>query len=152
MTPPLADVAKGTITDVNGKIWYSSLQVASNFIATGACILNGSTVATDKWILAIYDSTGTLLTSTALAGTTTANASKYQCIAFNAPIGVTGPAQYFIALQGNGTTDTFQAYAANGAPSSYPTGSQTGTFGTLAAITSIPTTFTAAVGPVMTLY
>ncbi len=74
---------------------------------TGACVLNGATVGTDKWIFALYDSSGALLANTAIAGVTTATASKYQCIAFTATVQVAGPMSYYIAVQGNGTTDTF---------------------------------------------
>lgn len=150
-TPSLFGVATASITDVIGKIWYDSIEVDFNTFMTGACVLNAATVGTDKWILAIYDSTGTLIGNTALAGTTTAGASQYQCIAFTSPVALMGPGQYFLAVQGNGTTDKFQAYATGAAHSSFPTGSQTGTFGTLAAIT-VTTTFTASVGPLMTLY
>lgn len=153
-TPPLAgQVSAGTITDVAGKLWFSAMEVDFNTIATGACILNGSTVGTDKWIVALYDNTGALVANSATAGTLTANASAYQCIAFTSPVAVIGPGQYFLVLQGNGTTDTFKAYGAHGAPDSYPTGTVTGgTFGTVPATIAITTTFTASVGPMMSLY
>lgn len=150
-TPSLFGVTAAAVTDVAGKIWYGAMEVDVNTFASGACILNGATVGTDKWIVALYDSTGALLANSALAGTTTAGASQYQCIAFTSPIGLLGPSQYFVALQGNGTTDKFQSYATGAAHSSYPTGSQTGTFGILPSIT-VTTTFTASVGPLMTLY
>jgi hypothetical protein len=148
--PPTA-ISNASVTDVAGKIWFSQLNIGNDATLTGACVLNGATVATDKWIFALYDSSGALIANTATAGTTTATASKYQCINFTSTVRVVGPQTYFIALQGNGTTDTFQAYATAGAPTNYGTGSQTGTFGTLAAITPT-TTFTASVGPVMLVY
>jgi hypothetical protein len=152
MTPPLSGVvAFGTVTDVAGKTWFDALDVQFNSIATGACIANGSTVTTDKWIVALYDHAGNLMANSALAGTTTAGVSTFQCIAFTSPIAVFGPDQYFLALQGNGTTDTFKAYGTGGAMTSYPTGSVTGTFATLPTLT-VTSTFTASVGPVMTLY
>jgi len=144
-------IATASVTDVNGTIWFSQVSIPYNSTLTGACVLNGATVGTDKWIVALYDSTGALVANSATAGTTTATASKYQCIAFTAQVNVVGPQTYYLALQGNGTTDNFQSYAANGAPTNYGTNSQTGTFGTLASIT--PTvTFTANKGPLMMTY
>jgi hypothetical protein len=149
-TAPYA-LATSAVTDVAGKIWFSQLYVGNNATLTGACILNGATVGTDKWILGLYDSSGALIANTNLSGTTTSGTSTHQCIAFTATVRVVGPQTYYIAVQGNGTTDKFQAYAAGAAPTNYGTGSQTGTFGTLASIT--PTTsFTAANGPLMLVY
>jgi hypothetical protein len=151
-TPTLVGGAASTsVSDVAGKIWYDALEVDFNSVFTGACVNNGATVGTDKWIMALYDSTGALIANTALAGTTTAGANQFQCIAFTSPVALLGPAEYFVALQGNGTTDNFKAYATGGAQTSYPTGSQTGTFGTLPAIT-VTNSFTTAVGPVATLF
>ncbi len=144
-------IATSSVTDVAGKIWASQLYIPSNATLTGACVLNGATVGTDKWIFALYDASGALVANTATAGVTTATASKYQCIAFTATVQVAGPMTYYIAVQGNGTTDNFQAYATASVPTNYGTTAQTGTFGTLAAITP-SITFTAAQGPLMMVY
>jgi hypothetical protein len=150
--PPAFATTLNTTTGVAGSVWVSALAAPFNAKLTGACILNGATVGTDKWIVSLYDGAGTLLANSALAGTTTATASAYQCIAFTATVNITGPSIYYIALQGNGTTDTFKTYAAAQAPTLYGTKQITGgIFGTLPAITP-PTTFTANVGPVMTTY
>jgi hypothetical protein len=151
LSPP-NPIATASVTDVAGTIWFSQLNIPYNATLTGACVLNGATVGTDKWIVALYDQAGNLLANSALAGTTTATASKYQCIAFTATVSVTGPSGYYVALQGNGTTDNFQAYAANSAPTNYGTQSQTGTFGTLPAMTTPTVTFTASKGPLMMVY
>jgi hypothetical protein len=120
--------------------------------STGACDLNG-TVGTDKVIYALWDSAGNLLATTALAGTNTATNSKYQCIAWVTPVNITGPGTYYIGLQGNGTADTFQAYATGGAPPNYATGVQTGgAFGTILPLATPSTTFTTAIGPLMIVY
>ena len=42
-----------------------------------------------------------------------------------------GPGLYFIGLQSNGTTDTFMAFG--NAVEKFPTGTQSGTFGTIPA-------------------
>jgi hypothetical protein len=144
-------VASNTSTDVNGQFWFSQIMVPANSTLTGACLLNGSTVGTDKWIFYLWDKAGNVIANTALAGTTTATASKYQCINFAATVQVIGPQTYFVGVQGNGTTDTMQTYAANSAPNNYGVNTASGTFGTAAAIT--PTvTFAANKGPIMALY
>jgi hypothetical protein len=145
-------IATTSVTDVAGTIWFSQLYVPYSATLTGACVLNGATVGTDKWIVALYNSNGVLVANSATAGTTTATASKYQCIAFAATVTVYGPGTYYAALQGNGTTDNFQAYATGGAPTNYGTQSQTGTFGTVAAMTTPTVTFTTAKGPLMMVY
>lgn len=140
-----------SVTDVAGTIWSVQLSVPFNATLTGACVLNGATVGTDKWIVALYDSTGSLVANSALAGTTTAGASIMQCLAFTSTVAVYGPGTYYLALQGNGTTDNFKSYAAGQAPTNYGTNSQTGAFGTLAAITP-SITFTVNKGPIGSVY
>lgn len=148
-------VAPVAVTDVSGKLWFSQIYVAANSTATGACILSGSGGSTDSQIFALWDSAGNLLANSALTGAVGAT-SLLSCQAFVAPITLTGGNSYFVGVQGNGTTAaTFSAYKTGGAPTSYLTGVQTGgAFGTVLAIATanIPTTFTTAVGPYMSLY
>ncbi len=151
--PTLSDATVGaTTTQVAGTIWFSQLFIPANATLTGACVLNGATVGTDKYIVALYDAAGNVLANSATAGTTTASASLYQCIAFASTVSVTGPASYFAAIQTNGTTDNFFTYKTGGAPLKYGTQSQTGVFGTVAAMTTPTTTFTTAKGPLMIVY
>lgn len=148
-------VAPAAVTDVSGKLWFSQIYVGANSTATGACILSGSGGSTDSQIFAVWDSAGNLLANSALAGAVGAT-SLLSCQAFVSPIVLAGGNSYFIGVQGNGTTAaTFSAYKTGGAPTSYLTGVQTGgAFGTILPITAanIPTTFTTAVGPYMSLY
>lgn len=117
---------------------------------TGAGVLNGTTVGTNKWIVAVWGSNGTLLANSAVAGTTSSGASTMQNIAFTSPITLL-PGRYFLGVQADGATDTIRhLLSANGAVAC--TGTQAGTFGTTAKITTVPTTFTTAVGPIMQLY
>lgn len=151
-TPSVNGVATTSVTDVSGTFFISSIEVDYNMISTGACWLNGATVTTDKHIIYLWDATGTLLANSALAGVADATfASIYECTTWTTPVGVFGPAQYFVGVQANGTTDNVQMYITGGVSSNYPTTSQAGTFGTTANITTIPTTFTTAVGPLMWL-
>ncbi len=148
--PPTA-ITNTSTSQIAGDIWFSQLDIPVNTTVTGACVLNGATVGTNKWIVALYDGSGALIANSDLAGTTTATASKYQCIAFTATRAIQGPGTYFLAAQTNGTTDNFQTYAANGAPTNYGTNNKTGAFGTLTAITPT-TTFAADKGPIGFVY
>lgn len=142
------------VTDVSGKLWYSAIQIPSSTVLTGACQLNGSGALADKMIFALWDRNGNLIANTALAGVTQSGTSVLQCQNFANPVVVQGPNQYYIGVQGNGATAaSIAAIPTGGAPTNYPTGVQTGgTFGTILAITSPATTFTAGVGPIMAVF
>lgn len=155
MTYPmvLALATYTSVTDISGQQWFSSIFIPTSTTLTGACQLNGSSVATDSVIVGLWSSTGTLLANSNLAGQLVATASIFQCQAFTAPVAVTGPARYFVGIQGNGTHATeFTTYVTGSAPTGYAVGiTAPGVFGTLTAIT--PTTsFTTGQGPVMTVY
>jgi hypothetical protein len=144
-------IAPTTVTDTVGEYW-SQIFIPTNATLTGACLLNGSTVTTDKHIVFLANAAGTIIAHSNLTSVADSGASQYQCQAFTATIAVTGPQAYFVGTQPNGTTDTFSAYATGGAPTNYGTGLTTAaTFGTLVNIT--PTvTFTTAEGPLMSVY
>jgi hypothetical protein len=146
-------VAATSVSDVNGKEWFSGIYIPANATLTGACWLNGATVGTDKRMAFLADLSGAIIATSATAGVTTASASTYQCVAFTSTISVYGPGRYYVGIMtGTGATDNFLAYATGGAPTNYPTGVVTGgTFGTVTAITP-NSTFTTAVGPLMMVY
>ena len=132
-------------------VYLSQIFVAANATLTGIKINNGATVGTDKYIVALFNSAGTPVANSALAGTTTSGANVYQTIPFTATYAAVGPAVYWIALYVNGTTDRFFSVPAVGEHAGLA-GSVTGqTFGTVAAVT-LPTTFTADKGPVAFTY
>lgn len=118
---------------------------------TGGGILNGTTVGTHNVLTALYGSNGVLLANSAVAGVVSASASVMQNIAFTLPIPL-APGRYFLGFQYSGTTPTPRhLLAANG--SNVCTGTQAGVFGTVpATLTTIPVTFTTAVGPICQLY
>ncbi len=148
---PNSLIAAGSVTDTIAEYW-SQLFIPTNATLTGACLLNGATVTTDKHIYFLANAAGTIVANTSLTSVADSGASRYQCQAFTATVAVVGPQTYFIGTQPNGTTDNFLAYATGGAPTNYGTGLTTaGTFGTLVNIT--PTvTFTTAQGPLMMVY
>jgi hypothetical protein len=151
-TPPIFLVADITdTTDSSGKIWYSQIYIPNSVTLTGECVLTG-TATTDSFTMGLYGAGGGLLANSNLAGATLTTASAFSCQAFTGTIAVKGPAWYFVAIQGNGATAaSFYAYGAAG-PTGFVTGSQAGTFGTLATISSPATSYTASVGPVMFVY
>lgn len=149
---PGAPTGASSTSHVDGTIWFSQIDIPRSSVLTGACVYQGATVTTDKNIVALYDSGGILIASSTLAGSTNdGTASLYQCQAFTAPVLVAG-GSYFAAMQTKGTTDNFFTYVTGGAPTLYGTQNQTGTFGTLPAMTTPTTTFTTAKGPLMMVY
>ena len=163
---PIGSVALASIgtntTDII-QLWVTDILVPYNRIVSNISILSGGTATTDNWLAAIYDAYGTLIASTALAGQVlaTGNTWQTQAIALTYARGTTtstaatsvqlyGPQQYFIVVQGSGT--------ASGAIQTVPAPYQicagviaAGTFGTIPATITVPTTFTAAKAPIVYL-
>lgn len=141
-----------SLTPVAGTRYYASTQIgitgSGPTLVTGIQALIGATGGTDKFIYELHDSTGALVATTALAGVTVGTAGTVQQIPFTTPVSVQ-PGTYFIVVQNNGTTARIAAL--NSPTSPLLTGSAAGTFGTSAAITP-PTTYTAGVGPVASVY
>ena len=116
---------------------------------TGLGVKVGATGGTDDWNVGLYSSAGALLATSILTGTVAGTAATWQQIPFTATYTLTQGGVYFLALQSNGTTATFEALNAPTSPTF--TGSKTGGFGTWTSITP-PTTYTADVGPKMLPY
>ena len=149
--PILAFASLGTSAVHVAGTWYrSEIYVPHLAQWTGINVLNGATVGTDNILVALYDTNGVLITNSAVAGALSAGANAFQSLAFlTQPI--LNPGRYFIAVQCNGTTATTRKWAAaNGG--NQMTQSATGTFGTVPASFTPPTTFTADVGPIAALY
>lgn len=137
-------------TLVAGTLYRSEIFVSHLATWMGIGVLNGATVGTDNHIVALYDSAGNFITSSALAGALSAGANAFQNRAFLNTVTLL-PGRYFVAVQSNGTTATLRTHAAaNGG--NQMTASSTGTFGTLPSSFTPPTTFTADVGPIAWLY
>jgi len=116
----------------------------------GLAVLNGTVVGTDNMLVALYGSDGKLLANSAVAGTLSAGASTFQNRDFLVPVTL-APGRYFCGVQSNGTTATSNKFvAANGV--NVLTGAVAGTFGTVPATVTVPTTFTTAQGCVCQLY
>lgn len=146
----LATYETNGVAPVAGTINLTEIYVPYTQTWTGIGVLNGTTVGTDNFIVALYGTNGALLANSALAGTLSAGASAMQNIAFTAPITLP-PGRYFTAVQSNGTTATLRhLLSANGA--NVATSATTGVFGTIPATLTVPTTFTTAVGVITQLY
>ena len=140
----------GTAT-VAGTLNCTELHVVSNKLATGLAIMFGTTAGgSDKHLVALLDSAGNVVATSALAGAVNSTASTYVKFAFTSQYLTVGPGQYFACTQSNGTSDTIRMLV-TGTQDTYLTTSKTGTFGTIPTIT-VPTGFTTAVGEYAYLY
>lgn len=135
---------------VAGTMNISEIYVPSWNIWKGLAVLNGTVVGTDNMLVALYNSSGALVANSAVAGTLSASASTFQSRDFLFPA-LLAPGRYFCGVQCNGTTATSNKFvAANGV--NVLTTTVAGTFGTVPATITPPTTFTTAVGCVAQLY
>lgn len=149
-TVPVGSVAYGSFgnatTLVNGQVYVASLFVPYDMTVTNVNVLNAGTVGTNACIGILYNTAGSVIRTSALAGATTTGANAFQAYALTSPVAIQGPGRYFVGLQCNGTTDNFRSVAASTFVGVL-TQSNSGTFGTAPGITP-PTTFTANVGPI----
>jgi len=133
-------------TPVAGTRFTAGVVIPHTCDLTGISFLVGSVGGTDKVIAEMHKADGTLLATTTMAGTTVGSAAGYQRVPFTA--GVVGePGVHYISLSFNGTTARFRTIPVG----ELLTKSATGTFGTQATLT-VPTTFTADVGPIASTY
>ncbi len=160
---PIGSVALasvGTNTADAIQLWVTDIWVPVNRYVTTVGVLQGGTATTDKIAALIYNSQGTLIASSAVAGVSlNGSANSFLSLtisldgAGNAIGGVElyGPGQYYVAVQGNGTA----AGAIQTVPAPYfdiCAGSvAAGVFGTFPATITVPTTFTATKAPIVYL-
>lgn len=122
--------------------------VPANMVVTGVAPFNGTAIAgnVQAWVV---DSTGTGIAGAVTASTAAAGTTVYQRIPFTpGTVTLKGPATYWIVIQANNVGYNFRFHAVG----SFGADKQTGTtFGTLT-VAAAPTTFTAANGPIVSLY
>lgn len=131
-------------TPVITETYICQVDVPHATTVTGIANFNGS-VASGNIKLAIADSNGTVLGST--ASTAMSGTDAYQRVALSSTLDLVG-GTYFVLLQVDNTTARVNTHTLSNAGASKKTGE---TYGTFTAITP-PTTFTTAVGPVASLY
>lgn len=137
-------------TTVAGSRYYISYIVGQQQTFTGIYAAVGTTGGTDLWLAELHGPTGLLLATSSTSGITAGTASTWMQLPFSATYTVTQPGTYYLAIQSNGTTaklSSVNTFAVTGVV----TGSATGIFGTGASIT-VPTTYTANLGPRAILY
>ncbi len=134
-------------TMVAGTRYYSSIVIGAPALLTGIQAMVGTTGGSDTWVFELHSPTGVLLAAS--AATTAGTASTWQRLAFTATYNLTIPGTYFLVVQSNGTTAKLATLNSDVNPTL--TGSATGTQGTPASITP-PTTYTANLGPMATVY
>lgn len=139
----------GTDTDcTDGTSYFVELNIPYNQTLTGLAYQVGSVGGTDSVIVALYNSAGTVVANSALAGATVGTAAQIQSVAFlSTYAAVSG--RYFASVTFNGTTAKFRTYPIPG--SAFIAGSEAETFGTVTNITP-GTTFTADKGPLCYVY
>jgi len=151
---PVGSVAYGSVgtdtTPVSGTTYWSEVWLPVNMTVTGVSTLNGSAAANSVNVAIYAGANGSALANSALAGTAEAGTNVFQDVAFTGTYAAVGPARYYIGIQYNGTSARFRTIATLTFVDVLTT-SATGTFGTFPALT-VPTTFTAGVGPVACLY
>lgn len=149
--PILAFASLGSSAVHVAGTWYrAEIYVPHLASWTGISVLNGATVGTDNLMVGLWDTAGNLIGNSAVAGALSAGANAFQNIALLYPVLLT-PGRYFIGVQCNGTTATTRRQAAANGGNTM-TSSTAGTFGTVPATFTVPTTFTADVGPIASLY
>lgn len=142
-----ATTTTGTDTaGVAGQLFVGEIRVQQNTLLTGLSFLIGSVGGTDKAIVQLLDSTGVVLATSALAGTTVGTAATMQRIAFVTAYKA-APGLYYVAVQYNGTTAKIRTQVFG----DHNAGIVAQTFGTPVTITP-PSTFTTATAPFVMTY
>ena len=136
-----------------------SSQSIESYQLTGLNVHVGTTGGTDTWHVGVWNSAGVLQARSATAGVTAGTAQSIQQIPFAgssgtgtgtlAPVTVQS-GTYYVGLQSSGNTAVFKAINSSIWPT--PTGSLTGTAGTLTTITTFATTYTTSLGVRASLY
>ena len=143
----LSSVGMNT-ADVNGQLWITDIFIPVIETITKIAFLSGNTAMTDNVLVAIYDSAGKLLTSSALTGVILSGTNTFQVQTLLSAVTLNGPGTYYVAIQGNGTAGgAFQTLRSPNI--CHRTAVVAGTFGTVPASITLPTTYTEYQGPVV---
>ena len=145
---PVATTTTGTDSAcTDGTMYLGEIALEAGMRLTGISYLIGSTGGTDKVVVYLYDSAGTVLANSLLTGTTVGTTATFQRVAFTAAYEVPDDGRYYVGVIFNGATAKFRTQAFG----DHDAGSVTSTFGTSAAITP-PATFTASKAPYAMTY
>lgn len=137
----------GTASTVN----LTSIYVPVNAKLTGVAINNGATCGTNKYVVALFNSTGVPVANSALAGVLCSGANAWQDIPFTSTTSITGPGIYFAGVYMNGTTDKFLTIPQAGEYAGLTGSVAVASFGVVSSV-SVPTSFTSGFGPIVHTY
>lgn len=144
--PAIATTSGNDTTPVITEVYIAEIFVPAGCTVTGIANFNGS-VASGNIKVGLADSTGKIIAtsaSTAMSGT-----DAYQRVPFTVPVTIIGPATYYALLFVDNTTARFNTHAVG----NFGAGKQTGqTYATGFTTITPPTTFTANLGPIASLY
>lgn len=127
-------------------VYITEIYIPANISTTGVAVLNGTTAANNNTIY-LADVAGNQVAHT--ASTAVSGTSQYQLIPWaSGPIAVNGPGTYYLYFTNSGTTNTWETINNAACGTALVTGATYGTFKS----TTPPTTFTAAQGPIGSLY
>lgn len=148
-TPAITATQGTDTTPVNTETYIVEVYVPTTMTVTGVALLNGSAVAGNVKI-SLATSAGVPIGGAVTASTAQAGTAVYQLIPFAASYSAVGPATYYLLVQfDTNTTPRFRTHTVAGTcGASKKTGETYGTFTTVTA----PTTFTTALGPIVSLY
>lgn len=133
-------------TPVNTEAYVGEVFVPANCTATGVAVFNGSDV-TDNIKVGLYSSAGALLAQS--ASTAGAGPDAYQLVPFTGTYALVGPATYYIVGTYAAGTSRYNAPPLG----AFGCGKLTGlVFGTLPPTMTPPTTFTANLCNIASLY
>lgn len=114
-------------TLITGTRFYSELFIPFSITVTGIAILiGGGSSETDKLIVELHNSSGTLVATSSTAGTTIGANNVFQKIPLTIPYSASAGV-YFISVQANGENDTIGVD--NRTDNIYISGTVAGTFG-----------------------
>lgn len=145
--PPATSTTGTDTTPVVTETYIVEVFIPANMTVTGVAVLNGSAVAGNMQI-SLADSTGAPIAAALTASTAASGTAAYQRVPFAVAYAALGPATYYILLQNNNTSNRFRSHVFGNFGASKKTGEVYGTFTTV----TPPTTFTASLGPIASLY
>jgi hypothetical protein len=141
-------------TVVANTMYFSDIYIPdTGHVCTGAGWLNGTTATTNKTIVTLYNSAGTLLANSVVTGggTLVATSNIFQQVAFTAPYTTFVPGRYWLGYMQDGTTATPRTIA-TATWVDVMTGSVAGVAATATPSITPATSFTADTGPLMYIY
>lgn len=145
--PATANTTGTLVSPITTSSYCCILNVVGNATVTGISLLTGTT---SSGSLKAYLATtaGAMLAST--ASTAFGASSSYQRVAFTSPYTTSGPGTYVVIVQVSSTVERFRAHTFGDFPAWSTSGTTFNTFPT--AGVAVVSTFTAGVGPIMSLY